>query len=92
MKLYVNYKKIKRYFIQKKQKRIFDAIKNNKQLSLEMAKKAKKLSLIFEYKLFFKFTRKRILSKKGEDVNKKICEEFRKQSQMKNIFKTLQLY
>ncbi len=92
MKLYVNYKKIKRYFIQKKQKRIFDAIKNNKQLSLEMAKKAKKLSLIFEYKLFFKFTRKRILSKKGEDVNKKICEEFRKQCQMKNIFKTLQLY
>ena len=92
MKLYVNYKKIKRYFIQKKKKRIFDAIKNNKQLSLEMAKKAKKLSLIFEYKLFFKFTRKRILSKKGEDVNKKICEEFRKQSQMKNIFKTLQLY
>ena len=92
MKLYVNYKKIKRYFIQKKKKRIFDAIKNNKLLSLEMARKAKKLSLIFEYKLFFKFTRKRILSKKGEDVNKKICEEFRKQSQMKNIFKTLQLY
>ena len=92
MKLYVNYKKIKRYFIQKKQKRIFDAIKRNKLLSLEMARKAKKLSLIFEYKLFFKFTRKKILTKKGFDVNKKIAEEYRKQSQMKNIFKTLQLY
>ena len=92
LKLYVNYRKIKKYFQIKKTKKIFDALKNNKLLSFDMAKKSKKLSLIFEYKLFFKTIKKDILIKKGLEVNNKISDEFRKQNLMKKIFKLIESY
>ena len=92
LKLYVNYRKIKKYFQIKKTKKIFDILKNNKDLSIDMAKKAKKLSLIFEYKLFFKTIKKDKLIKKGLDVNNKISDEFRKQNLMKKIFKIIENY
>lgn len=92
MKLYVNYKKIKSYLKESKRKKIFEALRNNKQLSIELAKKGKKISLIFEYKHFFKNVRKSMLIKKGVDVNNKIVEEYRRQNLMKKIFSTLKRY
>lgn len=92
LKLYVNYKKIKRYLISNKTKKIFDALKSNKYLSIEMAKRSKKLSLIFEYKHFFTILKKKLLLKKGYGINAKIVDEFRRQNLMKRSFGKLQQY
>ena len=86
LKLYANYKKIKNYLRTKKKKKIFDVLKNNKQLSLKLLKNGKKLNLIFEYRHFFNNCRKKILAKKGQEINEKLIDEFRKQNLMKNIF------
>ena len=86
LKLYANYKKIKNYLRAKKKKKIFDVLKNNKQLSLKLLKNGKKLNLIFEYRHFFNNCRKKILAKKGQEINDKLINEFRKQNLMKNIF------
>ena len=88
-KLYVNYKKIKRFLKLRKTKVIFDALRNNKQLSINLLKQGKKMSLILEYRHFFNNIRKKILSEKAKDINKKILNEFRKQNLMKNIFNVL---
>ena len=90
-KLYVNYKKIKRFLILRKKKIIFDALKNNKQLSINLLKQGKKISLILEYRHFFNNVRKNILSEKAKDINKKLYTEFRKQYLMKNLFNLLKV-
>ena len=92
LKLYVNYKKIKRYFLQKKQKKIFDALVQNDLDNIEMDKKAQKVFLIFTYKSFFKSTRREVLISKGKIVNEKIAKEYRKQSLMKKIFNVINVY
>ena len=89
IKLYANYKKIKNYLRMKKKKKIFDVLKNNKQLSLKLLKNGKKLNLIFEYRHFFNNCRKKILAKKGKEINEKLINEFRNQNLMKNIFNLL---
>ena len=91
LKLYANYKKIKNYLRAKKKKKIFDVLKNNKQLSLKLLKNGKKLNLIFEYRHFFNNCRKKILAKKGQEINDKLINEFRKQNLMKNIFNLIKI-
>jgi len=91
LKLYANYKKIKYYLKAKKKKKIFDVLKNNKQLSIKLLKNGKKLNLIFEYRHFFNNCRKKILAKKGKEINDKLVEEFRNQNLMKNIFQLIKL-
>ena len=71
-KLYVNYKKIKRFLKLRKTKVIFDALRDNKQLSINLLKQAKKMSLILEYRHFFNNVRKRILSEKAKEINNKL--------------------
>ena len=88
-KLYVNYKKIKRFLKLRKTKIIFDALRNNKQLSINLLKQGKKMSLILEYRHFFNNVRKRILSEKAKDINNKLLKEFRRQNLMKRIFNIL---
>lgn len=88
-KLYVNYKKIKRFLKMRKTKVIFDALRNNKQLSINLLKQSKKMSLILEYRHFFNNIRKNILSKKAKDINNKLLSEFRRQNLMRNIFNVL---
>ncbi len=90
-KLYVNYKKIKRFLKLRKTKVIFDALRNNKQLSMNLLKQGKKMSLISEYRHFFNNIRKRILNEKAKDINNKLLSEFRRQNLMKNIFNILKL-
>ena len=91
LKLYTNYKKIKNYLRTRKKKKIFDVLKNNKQLSIKLLKSGKKLSLIFEYRHFFNNCRKKILAKKGKEINDKLVEEFRNQNLMRNIFALIRL-
>ena len=91
LKLYANYKKIKMYLKTRKKKQIFDVLKNNKQLSIKLLKTGKKLSLIFEYRHFFNNCRKKILAKKGIEINDKLVNEFRNQNLMKNIFGLIKL-
>ena len=86
MKLYANYRKIKNYLKIRKKKVIFDALKNNKQLSLQLLKNGRKLSLIFEYRHFFNNCRKKILAGKGKEINNKLVSEFRNQYLLKGIF------
>ena len=88
-KLYINYKKIKRFLKLRKTKGIFDALRNNKQLSINLLKKGKKMSLILEYRHFFNNIRKKILTEKAKDINNKLLNEFRKQNLMRNIFHVL---
>ena len=52
LKLYTNYKKIKNYLRMRKKKKIFDALKNNKQLSIKLLKNGRKLSLILNTDIF----------------------------------------
>lgn len=92
LKLYVNYKKIKRYFILKKQKRLFDAIVKNNIEASEMDKKAQKVFLIFTYKSFFHKAKRNILITKGQIVNEKIAKEYRKQNLLKKIFNLIYSY
>lgn len=86
LKLYANYKKIKNYLRIRKKKKIFDALKNNKQLSIQLLKNGRKLSLIFEYRHFFNNCRKKILAQKGKEINKKLVNEFRNQNLLRSIF------
>ena len=86
LKLYANYKKIKNYLRIRKKKKIFDALKNNKQLSIQLLKNGRKLSLIFEYRRFFNNCRKKILAQKGKEINNKLVNEFRYQYLLKGIF------
>ena len=86
LKLYANYKKIKNYLKIRKKKIIFDTLKNNKQLSIQLLKNGKKLSLIFEYRHFFNNCRKKILSQKGKEINNKLVNEFRNQNLLRGIF------
>jgi len=88
-KLYVNYKKIKRFLKLRKTKVIFDALRNNKQLSINLLKQGKKMSLILEYRHFFNNVRKSILAEKAKEINNKLLAEFRKQNLMKNLFNIL---
>ena len=88
-KLYVNYKKIKRFLKLRKTKVIFDALRNNKQLSINLLKQGKKMSLILEYRHFFNNVRKSILAEKAKEINNKLLSEFRKQNLMKNLFNVL---
>ena len=88
-KLYVNYKKIKRFLKWRKTKVIFDALRNNKQLSINLLKQGKKMSLILEYRHFFNNVRKSILAEKAKEINNKLLAEFRKQNLMKNLFNVL---
>ena len=88
-KLYVNYKKIKRFLKLRKTKVIFDALRNNKQLSINLLKQGKKMSLILEYRHFFNNVRKSILNQKAKEINNKLLSEFRKQNLMKNLFNIL---
>ena len=88
-KLYVNYKKIKRFLKLRKTKVIFDALRNNKQLSINLLKQGKKMSLILEYRHFFNNMRKSILAEKAKEINNKLLAEFRKQNLMKNLFNVL---
>ena len=88
-KLYVNYKKIKRFLKLRKTKVIFDALRNNKQLSINLLKQGKKMSLILEYRHFFNNVRKSILAEKAKEINNKLLDEFRKQNLMKNLFNVL---
>lgn len=92
LKLYVNYKKIKRYFILKKQKKLFDAIVKNNIDASEMDKKAQKVFLIFTYKSFFHKAKRDILITKGQIVNEKIAKEYRKQNLLKKIFNLIHSY
>ena len=85
-KLYVNYKKIKRFLKLRKTKVIFDALRNNKQLSINLLKQGKKMSLILEYRHFFNNVRKSILAEKAKEINNKLLSEFRRQNLMKNLF------
>ena len=91
LKLYANYRKIKLYLRTRKKKKIFDVLKNNKQLSIKLLKTGKRLSLIFEYRHFFNNCRKKILAKKGLEINDKLVNEFRNQNLMKNIFNLIKL-
>ena len=91
LKLYANYRKIKLYLRTRKKKKIFDVLKNNKQLSIKLLKTGKRLSLIFEYRHFFNNCRKKILAKKGLEINDKLVNEFRNQNLMKNIFSLIKL-
>ena len=91
LKLYANYKKIKNYLKIRKKKKIFDVLKNNKQLSIQLLKKGKKLNLIYEYRRFFNICRKKILANKGKEINDKLVNEFRTQNLMKNIFGLIRL-
>ena len=91
LKLYANYKKIKNYLKIRKKQKIFDVLKNNKQLSIKLLKNGKKLNLIFEYRHFFNNCRKKILAKKGMEINDKLVYEFRNQNLMRNIFRLIQL-
>lgn len=91
-KLYVNYKKIKRFLKLRKTKNIFDALRNNKKLSIDLLKQGKKMCLIFEYRHFFNNTRKKILCEKAKDINNKLVAEFRRESLLKNLFNTLKEY
>jgi hypothetical protein len=68
---------------------IFDILRNNKQLSINLLKQGKKMSLILEYRHFFNNIRKRILSEKAKDINNKLLYEFRRQNLMKNIFNVI---
>ena len=86
MKLYANYRKIKNYLRIRKKKKIFDALKNNKQLSIQLLKNGRKLSLIFEYRHFFNNCRKKILTHKGKEINNKLVNEFRNQNLLRGIF------
>ena len=88
-KLYVNYKKIKRFLKLRKTKVIFDALRNNKQLSINLLKQGKKMSLILEYRHFFNNVRKSILAEKAKEINNKLLSEFRRQNLMKNLFNVL---
>lgn len=88
-KLYLNYKNAKRYLKLRKKKVIFDALRNNKQLSINLLKQGKKMSLILEYRHFFNNIRKRILSEKAKDINNKLLSEFRRQNLMKNLFNVI---
>ena len=88
-KLYVNYKKIKRFLKLRKTKVIFDALRNNKQLSINLLKQGKKMSLILEYRHFFNNVRKSILAEKAKEINNKLLAEFRKQNLMRNLFNVL---
>ena len=87
--VYANYKKAKRYLKLRKKKVIFDILRNNKQLSINLLKQGKKMSLILEYRHFFNNIRKRILSEKAKDINNKLLYEFRRQNLMKNIFNVI---
>ena len=89
LKLYTNYKKIKNYLRMRKKKKIFDALKNNKQLSIKLLKNGRKLSLIFEYRHFFNNCRKKILAQKGKEINNKLVNEFRNQNLLRGIFNLL---
>ena len=86
LKIYTNYKKAKGYLILRKKKVIFDTLKNNKQLSIQLLKNGKKLSLIFEYRHFFNNCRKKILGQKGKEINDKLVNEFRNQYLLRGIF------
>ena len=86
LKLYANYRKIKNYLRIRKKKKIFDALKNNKQLSIQLLKNGRKLSLIFEYRHFFNNCRKKILAEKGKEINDKLVNEFRNQYLLRGIF------
>ena len=88
-KLYVNYKKIKRFLKLRKTKVIFDALRNNKQLSINLLKQGKKMSLILEYRHFFNNVRKSILAEKAKEINNKLLSEFRRQNLLKNLFNVL---
>ena len=88
-KLYVNYKKIKRFLKLRKTKVIFDALRNNKQLSINLLKQGKKMSLILEYRHFFNNVRKSILAEKAKEINNKLLTEFRRQNLMKNLLNVL---
>ena len=86
LKLYANYKKIKSYLRIRKKKKIFDTLKNNKQLSIKLLKNGRKLGLIFEYRHFFNNCRKKILAQKGKEINNKLVNEFRNQNLLRGIF------
>ena len=86
LKIYTNYRKAKGYLILRKKKIIFDTLKNNKQLSIQLLKNGKKLSLIFEYRHFFNNCRKKILGQKGKEINDKLVNEFRNQYLLRGIF------
>lgn len=92
LKLYVNYRKIKEYLKRRKTKRLFDALRDNQMLSLELNKTAQRVILIFMYKAFFKRMKRDVLVSQGKEVNKKIANEFRKQSLMKKSFGLLKMY
>ena len=85
-KIVTNYRKIKNYLRIRKKKKIFDALKNNKQLSIQLLKNGRKLSLIFEYRHFFNNCRKKILTHKGKEINNKLVNEFRNQNLLRGIF------
>ena len=86
LKIYTNYRKAKGYLRLRKKKVIFDTLKNNKQLSIQLLKNGKKLSLIFEYRHFFNNCRKKILGQKGKEINDKLVNEFRNQYLLRGIF------
>ena len=86
LKIYTNYRKAKGYLRLRKKKVIFDTLKNNKQLSIQLLKNGKKLSLIFEYRHFFNNCRKKILAQKGKEINDKLVNEFRYQYLLRGIF------
>ena len=85
LKLNVNYHKIKNYLQYKKKKKILTALKNNKQLSINLLKQGKKLCLIYEYRHFFNNCRKKILARKGKEINNKLVKEFRRQNLMRGL-------
>ena len=64
-------------------------MRNNKQLSINLLKQGKKMSLILEYRHFFNNVRKSILNQKAKEINNKLLSEFRKQNLMKNLFNIL---
>ena len=86
LKIYRNYRMAKNYLRLRKKKIIFDKLKNNKQLSIQLLKNGRKLSLIFEYRHFFNNCRKKILAQKGKEINDKLVQEFRNQYLLRRVF------
>lgn len=92
MKLYINYKIIKKYLKNKKRTKIFSLLKANVNKSRELDKKSCLLKYIFISKNFLSKLKKTTLISNNKKYNTILANEFNRNFLLKKIFLVLSEY
>ena len=90
-KLYVNYRKIKTYFVDKFKQKIFDGFKLIYQESKKTKKTINILNYIFKMKYTFQKLRRNQIINSNSKINKQISNEIVRKNLIKKIFGVLKL-